>query len=300
MQALGRQDMGLEALEQRHQRRARRRPPDRPASTGSAARPRGRSARPAGSAADAGRTSRTGSSPAGWGRPSRAGSTWNGAGAWLIVSQSRQVNFSRTCWITFHWRGMTSSVSVTSSPSLDSRVPPQQAQAVGAGSTTRSRGRCSGNGLRDGRLRVKAATFVVLAAASRRPARPRWRSLPVPPAAAPSDPAAARLRSERGPIALALQLLDLQLQMRDQRLVAGPFGLDAAATSARGRRSTPPSALRFVGQGVRARIHERMESQNRSDLRRPLMRRGAKFFTSIPPPSAARCAADFASRSPPA
>ncbi len=27
--------------------------------------------------------------------------TWNGAGAWLIFSQSRQVNFSRTCWITF-------------------------------------------------------------------------------------------------------------------------------------------------------------------------------------------------------
>jgi hypothetical protein len=28
--------------------------------------------------------------------------TWNGAGAWLIVPQSRHENFSRTCWITFH------------------------------------------------------------------------------------------------------------------------------------------------------------------------------------------------------
>ena len=28
--------------------------------------------------------------------------TWNGAGAWLIFSQSRQVNFSRTVSITFH------------------------------------------------------------------------------------------------------------------------------------------------------------------------------------------------------
>src|SRR5665811_964914 len=46
------------------------------------------------------------------------GITWNGAGAWLIFSQSRQVNFSRTCWITFHWRGIDSSVSVTSSPNL--------------------------------------------------------------------------------------------------------------------------------------------------------------------------------------
>jgi hypothetical protein len=44
--------------------------------------------------------------------------TWNGAGAWLIFSQSRQVNFSRTCWITFHRRGITSSVSLMSSPSL--------------------------------------------------------------------------------------------------------------------------------------------------------------------------------------
>jgi hypothetical protein len=60
---------------------------------------------------------------------------------------------------------MTSSVSVMSSPSLDSRAPPQQAQATGPGTTTRSRGRCSGNGWRDGRLRVNDDTFVVLAAA---------------------------------------------------------------------------------------------------------------------------------------
>jgi hypothetical protein len=39
---------------------------------------------------------------------------WNGAGAWLIFSQSRQLNFSRTVSITFHWRGITSSVRVTS------------------------------------------------------------------------------------------------------------------------------------------------------------------------------------------
>jgi hypothetical protein len=67
--------------------------------------------------------------------------TWNGAGAWLIFSQSRQVNFSRTCWITFHCRGMTSSVSVMSSPSFDSLDDPQQGQLSGAGITTRSRGR---------------------------------------------------------------------------------------------------------------------------------------------------------------
>ena len=45
-------------------------------------------------------------------------SAWKDAGPWLILSHSRQVNFSRTCWITFHCRGMTSSVSVMSSPNL--------------------------------------------------------------------------------------------------------------------------------------------------------------------------------------
>lgn len=49
-----------------------------------------------------------------------------GAGGWLIASQSRQATFSRTCWITFHDRGTTSSVSVTSSPSRDHHALPGQ------------------------------------------------------------------------------------------------------------------------------------------------------------------------------
>src|SRR5215217_4701142 len=89
------------------------------------------------------------------------GSTWNGAGAWLIRSHSRQVNFSRTYCTTFHCRGIVSRVSVTSSPSLASLVEPQQAQALGPGTITRSRGRCAGNGWRVGFLRVKARTCVV-------------------------------------------------------------------------------------------------------------------------------------------
>ena len=80
---------------------------------------------------------------------------------------SRQLNFSRTCWITFHCRGITSSVSEMSSPSLRSRALPQHGQSVGAGSTTCSRGRCAGKGWRAGRLRVKAATLVALATAGR-------------------------------------------------------------------------------------------------------------------------------------
>ena len=62
-------------------------------------------------------------------------------GGWVIVSQARHENFSRTVWITFHCRGITSSVSVMSSPSFDSFVEPQQGQLSGAGITTRSRGR---------------------------------------------------------------------------------------------------------------------------------------------------------------
>jgi hypothetical protein len=92
------------------------------------------------------------------------GTTWNGAGGWVIASQSQQANLSRTVWITF-WRGITSSVSVTSSPSFDSRVPPQAGHAHGDGMMTRSRGRCSGRGFLTGRLRENAATLVVFAAA---------------------------------------------------------------------------------------------------------------------------------------
>ena len=47
-----------------------------------------------------------------------------------------------------------------SSPSFESFAPPQQGQDVGVGCRMRVRGRCSGNGLRAGFLRVKAATWV--------------------------------------------------------------------------------------------------------------------------------------------
>jgi hypothetical protein len=58
---------------------------------------------------------------------------WNGAGGCVIVSHDRQLNFSRTCSVTNHCRGTTSSVSVTSSPILQSLVPPQHGQHVGTG-----------------------------------------------------------------------------------------------------------------------------------------------------------------------
>ena len=73
---------------------------------------------------------------------------WCGAGGCVMASQARQLNFSRTVCTTFHCLGTTSSVSVTSSPSLTRSPPPQQEQASGEGSTTRSRGRSAGSGAR--------------------------------------------------------------------------------------------------------------------------------------------------------
>ena len=95
--------------------------------------------------------SRMVASSSGPARPRAMG--WNGAGGWLMVSHARQAMRSRTVWTTFQCRGTTSRVSVTSSPSLDSR-PWQHGQEVGPGITTRSRGRCAGNGPRTGLRRT--------------------------------------------------------------------------------------------------------------------------------------------------
>ena len=94
------------------------------------------------------------------------GIAWCGAGGWVMASQARQLNFSRTVCTTFHCLGTTSSVSVTSSPSLTRSPPPQQEQASGEGSTTRSRGRSAGSGARLGLRRVKARTVVSPSSAS--------------------------------------------------------------------------------------------------------------------------------------
>jgi hypothetical protein len=76
--------------------------------------------------------------------------------------------------MTFHCRGTTSSVSVISSPSFDSLSEPQQGQLACAWITTRSRGRWSGNGLRDGPLRWNEWTVWVLAAAFRAASLRTW------------------------------------------------------------------------------------------------------------------------------
>ena len=50
------------------------------------------------------------------------GVAWNGAGGWVIFSQSRQVNFSRTVSMTLKRRGISSNVLVTSSPILPAAI----------------------------------------------------------------------------------------------------------------------------------------------------------------------------------
>src|SRR6516162_6615913 len=150
------------------------------------------------------------------------GSTANGAGAWLIFSQSRQVNFSRTICTTFHCRGTTSSRSVTSSPSLASLCEPQQPQALGPGTITRSRGRCAGNGLRADLRRVKARTCVVsLLAASACSAATsssvrRFELLELKLHLVDEPRLALVARSKQ----VALELLDHQPKMHDQRFRA--------------------------------------------------------------------------------
>ena len=150
-----------------------------------------------------------------------------------MLSQSRHENFSRTCWITFHWRGTTSSVSVTSSPSLDRRLPPQHGQAAGPRTITRSRGRWEG-----------LARWPRLPGEGRHLGRPggcslccqlvlRRRGLELlelelelveqiaSDAIQPGTPLGALAEL------LAAELLDLQLQVDDQRLIVGCPGSQA-------------------------------------------------------------------------
>ena len=86
--------------------------------------------------------------------------------------------------------GTTSSVSVTSSPSFDSLAEPQHGQLAGAAITTRSRGRCSGNGFRTGRRRSNDLTSST-ARNVPPPARPRSRRPRRPPTAFPVGRAGA-------------------------------------------------------------------------------------------------------------
>jgi hypothetical protein len=158
------------------------------------------------------------------------GVVWNGAGGWLIFSQSRQVNFSRTVSMTLNRRGISSSVSVTSSPSFARRAPPQQAQVFGASMTTRSRSMSSGQGVRTGRLREGAHALssgrggprgkLILTRRGDEFFELQFQLLD-------------QLRRALGalPVQFALELLDPKLKMHDQRLVGRQLAARALTRS---------------------------------------------------------------------
>ena len=227
------------------------------------------------------------------------GIAWNGAGGWVIFSQARQVNFSRTVWITFHCRGTTSSVSVTSSPSLTS-LPPQHGQAEGAGMTTRSRGRCAGNGARTGlrratlrpRPRPAGLTAAAASAAARILAR---RSPPAPRAAVPAGRAAGG--GARRMVRTARASAWRSAACRWAIIASAPDARASACGAPRARRAAPPSAPRSRREDVascrRGRLNRkisRLTRQIEPDESRAAQR-------SAGPLPAARYAAGSASRS---
>ena len=158
--------------------------------------------------ADVGHTSRTGSWPAGSDPPNPAGSHGTVRGLCKIFSQSRQVNFSRTVWTTFQLRGITSSVSVMSSPSLESRS---------RAATATDLGRRNHHALARQMLRERLA---------------RW-----PPASERLDCRGLRGCLFGGELVLArarLQLLELQLQLVEQaRLALRALAVDLAPAASR-------------------------------------------------------------------
>jgi hypothetical protein len=182
---------------------------------------------------------------------------WNGAGGCVIVSQDRQLNFSRTCSVTNHCRGTTSSVSVTSLADL----------AELAAAAARARGRRRMNDAPARQIGGKVAP---------RPLAPRE--------ALHLDARRLRLRvilpDSRGqflelqlhlvekPLAalgarakhLALHLGDHQLQVLDQRLGARELGarLDQRCLQR-------PD---IIGQRIRCRRHAAIESQSSSLVNR--------------------------------
>lgn len=100
-------------------------------------------------------------------------------------------------------RGTTSKAAVTSSPSFDSRVPPQAGQAHGAGTTRRSRGRCSAKGFLAGRSRGEVVDSPTVLPPFRPPDHPRcagFELLELQPQLVEKPPAALGMRTEKAPV----------------------------------------------------------------------------------------------------
>ena len=124
-------------------------------------------------------------------------------------------------------------------------------QTLGPGSTTRSRGRCSGKGWRAGRLRVKATTLVVLAAACSAATSSSdvvlGRQIAFPPVLVLAAPDLLQPRDGRGRQARRIRLMGEAMQRIGQSAVMGQLiagillGLPYSARSGprRNARSSP-------------------------------------------------------------
>jgi hypothetical protein len=125
--------------------------------------------------------------------------------------------------MTFHERGITSSVSVMSSPSLEAAAAAGRAGTGGGHDDALAR-QVIGERLAARALALERGDGGVFAARPRRRAHPRWHRPRDLRAAAPSVPAGACC-VRRWRRRLALQLGDLQLEMGDHRLGGALAGL---------------------------------------------------------------------------
>ena len=213
---------------------------------------------------------------------------WNGAGGWVMTSQERQLKRSRTVCSTFHWRGITSSVSVTSSPSLES-LPPQHGQALGAGSTTRSRGRCPGRGartgLRAGGARRSAVGF--LGAGFSAAVAASLAAVTNSSSCSSNWSISLRPRSEEAP-----NLSCLSLAISNFRCSTNVSAPEARASAWRRATCSAANATR------RASISSGMLSG--ADITPGLNHAPRRVASTIRRPAGAKCVADYASRCRPA
>src|SRR6266436_710748 len=176
-----------------------------------------------------------------------------------------------------------------SSPSFDSFADPQQGQLSGAAMTTRSRGKWSGNGLREGRLRSNDLTVCVRAAAFS--------------AASSSSVAAASKSSfhllQQPSLALRAaavkrpaKLFDLKLEMGDQHFRAGVYRLRASLNG------FGFNACGALGDDHRMRAGKIGWQRFRADVtrRQNHIRQQLQSKTVIQPMSAAKFLADGANQ----
>ena len=220
------------------------------------------------------------------------GTTWNGAGGWVIVSQSRQANFSRTVWITFHALGITSSVSVISSPSFDSRLPPHAGHEHGAARTIRSRGRCSGNAFLTGGLRSKLRTLAVFSAAATATRASSLASVSSSSSCSSIWSSRRRVRSALAPYCsrFSLAICSLRCAMSASRALSRATALASLASASSAREmaaaTSALSASRSLGRadmaGTTNRVNHRDRLAARSKCRgeQPIRRSGDASYTA--------------------